>query len=460
MLKISTKISLLYFVATAIIIMMMAGSTYFIFFNQRLQSIDDELHDYAHFLTTDHDFVASDLETTFRKMTHRRDNSKRNMKFNYNFILITKDSVVYESDERLNLDKIIKNIMDYDEKKDKKEYSTLDIGQASYRLFEYKMDPHNRMKELDIIMVASLDRFNDSLREISYVLFFLSPLFLMIAAIIGYIIAKRSFAPVRNITATAESITGADLTKRVPVGTAEDELSMLARTFNDMIARINLSFESQKRFIADASHDFRTPLTIIRLELELLKKKFDEHSENLEIIDKCLNEIKSLSALSENLLILARADAHQLKLNPGKFRFDELVLDCISFYGKIAEKSGHSFRVDMEDIDEIEADKEMLKRAIINSIDNAVKYSSSGSVIDITLRNSSGRVIYEISNPGDTLSSEQIAKYMNRFQREELSRTTKGHGLGLPIIQAIVDSHGGNIQFISLEGVNTLRIEI
>ncbi len=458
MLKISTRISLLYFVATAVIIAIMAFSTYFIYYNQRLQAIDNDLHDFVHFLTTGQDFESTELDKIFQKLTERRKKSKNKLFFDYNFILVGQDSIVYESDERFNLDDIINGIMEYDESEEKTDYATLTIADRDFRVYEYKMANEIPEKELDIIMVATLDKFNDSLSQIKYILFIISPLLLLIAALIGYIITKRALAPVRHITQTAESITEKNLDERVPVSTAGDELTELARTLNDMIDRLQKAIRSQKRFIADASHDFRTPLTIIRLELELLAEKNNLDGETSESVEKCIREVKMLSDMAENLLLLARADAHQLTLDKISIRLDELLLDIISGLNNIANVKNQIFNINIAEETICRSDAQLIRRMLTNALDNAIKYAPAKSTINVELKQNEGEIVIKIENEGKTLSANELDEIFSRFKRSDKSRTTKGFGLGLPIIKTIAEAHGGRIEFQSRNGMNTLLI--
>lgn len=458
MLKISTRITLLYFGTSAVIITVLVFSFYFIYYNQRLQGIDDELHDYAQLLTSELSSKDNYLESIFRELTKKRDLSKLNIKFNYNFILIGKDSVIFESDERLNLDGLIKTIMEHDEDKEKTEYSTISLEGSSYRIYEHKLNPVTK-SELDIIMVASLDKFRYRLNQILYILFIISPIMLVAAAGIGYYITRRALAPLRKIIQTAETISGKNLNERVPVGEADDELSELARTLNDMIDRLEKTINSQKRFIADASHDIRTPLSIVGLELQLLKEEKELLPQSKESVERCIKEIKDLSKMAEDLLLLAKADAKQLHLSLQPVRLDELLIDCSSRFNNIATLKNISFNIDIKMPVEINADYDLLRRAISNAIDNAIKYSDMHSVISILLESGKpARIV--ISNPGKKLNTNEVSEIFNRFKRAERSRTGKGFGLGLPIIRTIIEAHNGSVYFESTDQSNSLIITL
>lgn len=445
MLKISTKLTLFYLSASAIIIGLMAMSSYYIYYAQRITSIDSELHDYAELLTTNLYIEKTNISFIYELLQERKDKSKRLHSLNFQFILTSNDSVIYESSD---MEDLLTKIIDSDDSSQTNVYRTISVNKGQFRVYNKKFK-NPLIKEFEIIMVTSLDRFSQSLSQLSYILFLVSPLLLLIAAGIGYTISRRAFAPVRNIIKTAEKISAENLGMRVPVGTTEDELAMLARTFNDMIDRLYITFNSQKKFIADASHDFRTPLTIVKLELELLYSNPELSNSAKESIERCIGEIKSMGNLAENLLLLARADSHQLSLSKQIFRLEELILDIVSNFRAIAKANQKKFNINIEDPVEINADKEMIKRVLINIIDNAIKYSPLNTVIVVNLNETDNSNIIEISNQGTEIEVEKIPQLFDRFERADTSRTSKGFGLGLPIIKTIIEAHNGRVNFIS-----------
>jgi signal transduction histidine kinase len=227
-----------------------------------------------------------------------------------------------------------------------------------------------------------------------------------------------------------------------------------------MIERLQKTINAQKQFIADASHDFRTPLAIIRLELELLEERKDIGDDVRHSIETSIREIKTLSTMAENLLILARADSHQLSLNKTEFRLDELIMETAADFNKMAVVKGISFNIGIDELAEIQADRDMLKRIFTNSIDNAIKYSPENRIIKIELKVENGKAVVVIVNEGKDLTQEELASIFSRFQRLDKSRTSKGFGLGMPIIKTIVETHGGTVEFLSEKGLNKLIITL
>jgi two-component system sensor histidine kinase VanS len=164
--------------------------------------------------------------------------------------------------------------------------------------------------------------------------------------------------------------------------------------------------------------------------------------------------------MAENLLILARADSHQLSLNKTEFRLDELIMETAADFNKMAVVKGISFNIGIDELAEIQADRDMLKRIFTNSIDNAIKYSPENRIIKIELKVENGKAVVVIVNEGKDLTQEELASIFSRFQRLDKSRTSKGFGLGMPIIKTIVETHGGTVEFLSEKGLNKLIITL
>ena len=191
---------------------------------------------------------------------------------------------------------------------------------------------------------------------------------------IAYIIARKTFEPVVRLTDTAASIRYDKLNRRVPIRNSQDELNQLALTFNDMIDRLERAVKSQQRFIADASHDIRTPITIVLLELELLLQNHLPIETELAI-SKCINELHNLNKLTQDMLILTRYDSRMLIPKPHFFKFDELVEECIDSVESLAKSKEVNIKFQIDGKTEVFADRALIKRAIFNLIDNAIKFS-------------------------------------------------------------------------------------
>lgn len=287
----------------------------------------------------------------------------------------------------------------------------------------------------------ALDRFRLILKETL-------PLLIVIASLLGYWLSGRGLAPVNEIIQTARGIGVQNLSRRLTVPKARDELRLLTETLNDMLARIESSVRRITQFTADASHDLRTPLALIRSssELALLRPRSEE--EYRETLAGILTTSEETTGLVENLLALARADAGAANL-----RFEPL--DLIPHIRKTADEAhilaaAKRVRV-MQDLPDrpvwILGDGSAIERMLRIILENAVKYTPSGGTISVLFHNGHGSAHVEVRDTGIGIPSSDLPHIFERFYRadEARSRETGGSGLGLAIAQWVVEAHRGAI---------------
>jgi heavy metal sensor kinase len=280
------------------------------------------------------------------------------------------------------------------------------------------------------------------------------PIVLAIAGLVGYWLARRALGPVERMTQQAEHITPGLLHERLPTGTADDELGHLARVFNDMLSRLEQSFEQLRRFTSDVSHELRTPLTLIRSVGEVGLQKGGTTDEYREIIGSMLEEVNRLTSLVENLLTIARADAGQIPLRRSVFGAMELAREAGGLLEVLIEDKGQQVHFEGDEKISLEGDRLLLRQALVNIVHNAVKYSPAGAAISIralrepSLNETGDRVRLEIADTGPGIPPEHAARIFERFYRVDMARTGNGSGagLGLSIAHWAVKIHGGEIQ--------------
>jgi heavy metal sensor kinase len=447
---ITTRLTFGYVVIFGAIIIIVAAAMYKTFESQRWASIDTDLENYANLLVSGIGGETADISDIFDELLEA--NKKPKARFRqHRFVLTSKDSIVFETNVLLSSDSL-REVLGSDEFTSAPAvFKTVTLRDADYRIYA-KLIERKKGQSFHLIVVTSLERMYESLSELRIALLLMIPFSLICAAMAGWYMARRALRPVRDLTSTAAEISSSSLDKRVPLGTSHDELSLLAQTFNDMIARLDATFKSQQQFIADASHDLRTPLTVLQMELELLLLS-GTHEERTRIaLEKSLIEIDRLTRLATDLLFLARADARQLALERSVFRIDELMLECVGQLKALAEPLGITFLFDMDEPVEISADEGLLRRLLINLLDNALKFSPQDSLISITLSVAENHVAIAIADQGPGIPDVDISRIFNRFHRMESSRTSAGSGLGLAIAKAIADEHGGTIEVDSKPG--------
>lgn len=288
------------------------------------------------------------------------------------------------------------------------------------------------------------------------------PFALAIAGFVGYWLARRALAPVEQMAQQAERITAGQLQKRLPVGTADDELAHLARVFNDLLHRLEQSFEQLRRFTSDASHELRTPLALIRSVGEVGLQKTASAEEYRETIGSMLEEVNRLTALVENLLLIARADAGQLALQHSVFGAMAVAREAAGLIDVLIEDKKQRLIFEGDETATVEGDRVFLRQAILNIIHNAVKFSPAGGAITVRVERKYApeRVSLEIADTGPGIAPEDAARVFDRFYRSSYSaqNSANGVGLGLSIARWAVEANGGEIQVRSLGAGCVFRI--
>jgi signal transduction histidine kinase len=445
MLKISSKLTLWYTAATAIIILVIAIVVYVIYNSERRHVIDEELIDYGDFLINGFEGESPDLEGIFRELRDLKENQTTKSRI-HRFAVISSDSLIFETND-IEIDSVLDEIQDYYDLSSVNNFITIQLDTYEYRCY---LTPFKTWRGdiYTLVVITSLDKLYESLAQLRYLFILIVPISIIVAGFIGFLIARRAFKPVRAITETAAIISSSNLDRRVPIGKTQDELFKLAETINDMINRLDITIKSQQRFIADSSHDMRTPLTIIKTELELLLPDPDLSPKVKESLNRAIQEINRLNNLTDSLLILARADSHQLKLNKKNFRIDELIIDCLKQLDNIAKNKNIHFLVNINNPLEISADEGLLRRVLTNVIDNALKNSPENNTIKMNVQDDDRFCEIMVNNQGKIIPAELLPNIFDRFKRADLSRTTAGFGLGLSIAKTIIELHNG---FIKIE---------
>lgn len=273
---------------------------------------------------------------------------------------------------------------------------------------------------------------------------------IIVALISGTFISKRMLKPIDKITKAAQSISVQDLNNRIEVTSSDDELSRLAMTFNEMIERLQKSFESQSKFVSDASHELRTPISVIQGYISLLDRWGKDDKEILqEAIDTIKNETSNMTNLIEKLLFLARGDSRTLKLEKESFCLNALIDEVIK-ESKIIAPDYYIINEKNESVT-IYADLRLIKQALRALIDNSIKYTPVKGEISINSYAELENIAITIEDTGLGIPEEEIPNLFNRFYRvdEARSKKTGGTGLGLAIVKQIIDIHNGNISINS-----------
>jgi heavy metal sensor kinase len=264
----------------------------------------------------------------------------------------------------------------------------------------------------------------------------------------GFLVIKWALAPVKKITASAEEITSHHLDKRLPIVETGDEIANLSKTLNQMICRLDESFQSVTRFTADASHELRTPLTIIRGELEtsLLDESLSEKVR--ETIYSLIEETENLSKIVQCLLSLSRLDSGSAQMERVRLNLADLVSTITDQMIPLADEKRVVLTAKAQGRVEVEGDRVRLRQVVVNLLDNAIKYTPEGGRVTVGVNVSDRQAQLEISDTGPGIPASDLPHVFERFFRADPGRfgTIEGAGLGLSIVQSICAAHGGLVK--------------
>lgn len=270
---------------------------------------------------------------------------------------------------------------------------------------------------------------------------------LVLGALGGWILARRSLSPIGYIASKARSITSENLSERLNPRGTDDEMDDLIRTINGMIARLESSFKRMAEFTADASHELKTPICAMRGEAEVLLSKERKAEEYQEGLAHFIEQFDHLNHMINDLILLSKFDATQVELKTTPLRLDLLIKDLCNLFQILAEQNKIS--LEMATIEEVTVigDKARLQQLFTNLIDNAIKYTPKGS-IRITVEKDEETVLVKIKDTGIGIPEEERGRIFKRFYRVDKSRSreTGGVGLGLSIAEWIVHAHHGRIE--------------
>ena len=296
-------------------------------------------------------------------------------------------------------------------------------------------------------------------RSAIIIMLVLIPVILLLTALGGYYITKRAFLPVNNIVKTANDISKQkDITKRIEIlpDSKEDELHHLSVTLNKMLDKIENLIMQEKQFTSDASHELRTPISVILAQGEYLLDIAKDEKEK-ELAQTIVDKAKQVSKLVSRLLLLARIDQKRQKFNKEKVDHGVLVDIAIDGVKELAEQKGIILLSNVEESTIVDADEPLLLSAITNLISNAVKYGKESGYVTVFASKVDDRTEITVKDNGVGIAEEHIDKIWTRFYRVDDVRNDEylSSGLGLSMVKSIIELHGGNISVTSSEGEGT-----
>ena len=280
------------------------------------------------------------------------------------------------------------------------------------------------------------------------------PLLIVVAAVSGWFLAQRSLAPVGSMATHAAEISATNLHERLPVSGGE-ELVRLASVINDLLDRLQRSFEQQQRFMADASHELRTPTAIVRTEADVtLSREHRGEAEYRESVRIMGDASRRMARIVDDLFLLARADAGHLVLHRSPIFLEEVVDDAARSVRHLAERSGVTIVLDELVEAPVLGDADLLGRVVLNLLDNSIKHSPPGATIHVSVSRAGSSFQVTVVDQGSGIPAESHARVFERFFRADEARTRDdgapvgGAGLGLAIARRIAEIHGGTLELV------------
>ena len=304
--------------------------------------------------------------------------------------------------------------------------------------------------------VASHSRSDSILRIITNAALILLPFFVALIALGGYLITAKALRPLSAMTETARAISeGNDLTRRIRLGCGRDEVHVLAHTFDQMMERLQSSFETEKQFTSDVSHELRTPVAVILSQCEYASQEGTPPEELRGSIGVIGAQARKMSALISQLLTLARADSGKQKLQYELVNLSELAEIIVEEQSIAAEEKGITLLTDIQPEILLRADETMMMRLFINLISNSITYGKPDGHTLVTLSANEAEITGSVQDDGIGIPADKLDKIWQRFYQVDPARTSgssSGSGLGLSMVKWIVQAHGGRIEVSSRLG--------
>jgi len=473
------EISILYTAILGLILIAFSGILYLIsnaFLHQidqklkdRAQAVDFTVRSYLGVLGDDHEAMAEAMAKTLAmkrenflqrktwKISQEWFQQSQELNLNNSYInIVSKDEKeVFSSsnmDQRMRLD-FLEDIQF--PSRSQAVFQTLNVEHKNIRVIDYLFTDRGVGQYLIQIGIAQ-DPIAQQLRNWLYSIAVSVPLILLLTSFVGRLLANRILKPVHEITTLANKITQQDLSARIKNRNFGTEMQSLVESFNEMIARLERSFQHIEQFSYHTAHELKTPLTIIQGEAELLLRRERTKEEYQQALRIVMEESRRVLKTVDDLLLLTKLGYTQEVFKFEQFDFVEFFHEIIEQNRLLAANKGIGIRVHLNNLNPplmINGDRLHLRRLFFNIIGNAIKFTSEGGCIDIYIECSHGKVISSISDTGPGIAPENLKKIFEEFYRAD--KNTPGSGLGLPIAYTIAKLHQGEIHVDSQLGHGT-----
>jgi two-component system, OmpR family, sensor kinase len=302
----------------------------------------------------------------------------------------------------------------------------------------------------------SLDDRNETLSGLAASFAVGGPIAVLLASIAGYLLAATGLRPVEAMRRRAREVSLTRAGERLPLPAAQDEIRRLGETLNEMLDRLQRSFERERRFVSDAGHELRTPVAVVKTELEGAMRTGDYGPEVREALVAAIEECDRLAQLAEDLLVVARSAEGELPVRPEELPARDLLEDVRERFADRAGQRNRSIRVDAEDGLRLSGDPLRVRQALGNLVDNALRHGD-GEIV-LRSRRAGAGVELEVSDSGPGFEPAIAGRAFERFARGDQARTRGGTGLGMAIVRAVAEAHGGRAEIVPGGDGATVRI--
>lgn len=305
-----------------------------------------------------------------------------------------------------------------------------------------------------VAAAVSLNDEEETLADARRAILVAVPLALLLAAMGGWILAQRSLQPMVSIRERTARIGAANLSDRVPIANAADEVGQLATVINDLLERLERAFAQQRQFMADASHELRTPVAVIQHEASLALSRPQRSSEEYQDALTVVRDAgRRMRLIVDDLLLLASADAGEVPMRRAPLYLEELVAECARAVRSLAAARDIGVTVDVPEEAPFVGDEALLHRLVLNLVENAIKHSPPGASVTLHLSDSGNGYRFEVADTGPGIPDELQPRIFERFVRADAARSysdssTSGAGLGLSIARWIAEAHGGRLELL------------
>ncbi|HUI30445.1 MAG TPA: HAMP domain-containing sensor histidine kinase [Candidatus Acidoferrales bacterium] len=346
---------------------------------------------------------------------------------------------------------------------DRKELTTVRLPGEKYRcaLANFEITDGSQGT---VVTFGSLSSIRESIERMRTIIFIAAPLTILLVGVGSILIARRALRPLERIASSIDGIQVEKSLEKLEVPETGDEIKKVAESFNSLVQRIGSLIDTQRNFLLDASHELKTPLTVIQTEMEMLLMKPGLSAAERANLRQLLSEVEYASKLAVDIIYLSRLESSMVvEMRP--FNLGTVLEEVAAHHLSLAKRKNVNLRIKYEPDIVVNADDNLLKRAVSNVIDNSIKFSHAGGEVWVTGTRDEklSAAVVTVEDRGEGISSEELPRIFDKFYRTKSSRSMdeKGSGLGLSIAKRIVEQHGGKIEIESRPGVGTtVRIDI